>query len=100
MKYNKLVRDLIPNIIAAKGEPLTSHIADDAEYWEKLKEKLGEECAEFTEAETIDELADLMEVIDAIIAFKGFDRAELTRVQSEKAAKRGKFEKRIILDES
>lgn len=100
MKYHKLIRDNIPDIIRAKGDAPVTHIADDAEYWLKLKEKLHEELAEFTEAENMEELADILEVIDAIIDYKGFDRTELHALQQAKRTKRGGFMKRIILDES
>ncbi len=100
MRYDKLVRDLIPDRIRAKGEPCSFHTADDEEYREKLLEKLAEEVTEFREAEDIEELADLLEVIDALIAYKGFDRDELAQVKAKKLAERGSFEKRIILEES
>jgi len=99
-RYNKLVRDKIPDIIKQKkGVPLT-HIADNEEYWQKLKEKLQEEIKEFIEAESAEEMADILEVIDAVIDFKKFDRDELQKVKNIKAEERGRFENKIILEES
>jgi len=37
MEHNKLVRDKIPAIIKEKGQNPTTHLANDEEYWEKLK---------------------------------------------------------------
>ncbi|MBI4085261.1 MAG: nucleoside triphosphate pyrophosphohydrolase [Candidatus Liptonbacteria bacterium] len=100
MKYNKLVRDKIPKYIKNKsGKPVT-HIAGDAEYWERLKEKLLEEATEFNKEESIEELADILEVIDAISDYKKFNKREIENAKSKKAEEKGKFEKRIILDES
>ena len=100
MKYNKLVRDKIPEYIKKKGGKPVVHIAGDSEYWEKLKEKLLEEAGEFNQAENIEEVADIMEVIDAISAFKGFNINEIEKVKNKKAEEKGKFNDRIILDES
>jgi len=99
-KYNKLVRDKIPEIIKNKGGVSITHIADDAEYWAKLKEKLQEEVDEFMEDQSIEELADIIEVIEAICDFKNFSKEELQKTKDEKAAERGKFRDKIILEES
>ncbi len=100
MHYNKLIRDKIPEIIAKKGGTAVTHSASPDEYRAKLTEKLQEEVLEFKESETVEETADIFEVIDALIELHGFNRAEIIRVQAEKAEERGKFKERIILDES
>lgn len=101
--YNKLVRDKIPEVIKRKGGKPKFHIASDDEYWAKLKEKLKEEVDEFINAESAEELADILEVIDAIIvcARSGrFDEKDVVDTQIKKAKERGRFKKRIILEES
>ncbi|MBI2474496.1 MAG: nucleoside triphosphate pyrophosphohydrolase [Candidatus Taylorbacteria bacterium] len=100
MKYNKLVRDNIPEIISAKGGKVVAHIAEETEYWEKLNEKLLEEVKEFLKEPSVEEMADIQEVLEAIADFKQFTKAEITEAKKQKADKRGRFEKRIILDES
>ena len=100
MKYNKLVRDKIPGIIKEKGGTYKIHIADDSEYGDKLKEKLGEEVKEFLESENRDEIADMLEVIYAILEHKNISKEEIERIRTEKAEKRSSFKEKIILDES
>lgn len=100
IKYDKLVRDKIPEIIKQKGGTCTIRIADEKEYLEKLKWKLREEMDEFLEAQSEEELADLLEVIDAIIECKKFYRKNIELIKSKKAEERGRFEKRIILEEA
>ncbi|MFH0873958.1 MAG: nucleoside triphosphate pyrophosphohydrolase [Candidatus Komeilibacteria bacterium] len=100
MIYHKLVRDRIPDIIAAKGGQAKTHIAAEAEYWLKLKEKLTEEVVEFCQAESTEEMADIQEVLNAIYEFKNFTPAAIETFRLKKAQQRGGFSQRIILDES
>jgi len=79
MKYNKLVRDKIPEIIKDNGNIPITHIASNEEYKEKLKTKLKEEVNEFLEESNKEELADILEVIYAICDFYEIDKEELEK---------------------
>lgn len=100
MKYNKLVRDNIPEIIRKKGGMPIFHVAEDMEYWQKLLAKLLEEFTEFKADESLEEFADILEVVEAIALYKKFDQKIIEQTKVKKAEERGKFNKRIILDES
>lgn len=99
-KYNKLIRDKIPEIIHKSGGKFRIHTADRREYWKKLKEKLLEEGKEFFKKEKEEEFVDILEVIDAIRIFKKFDNKKLLSIKRKKLRERGGFKKRIILEES
>ncbi len=79
---------------------MITHVANTEEYWQKLKEKLKEEILEFEKDESIEEIADMLEVIDAIVDYKSFNKEEIEKIKAKKAEEKGKFKKRIILDES
>ncbi len=95
---DKLVRDEIPNMIKKKGEEPSTHVADEEEYWERLKQKLDEEVDEFLESETAEELADVLEVIHAMSGFKDISLVDLEELRQEKRKERGGFEKGIVLE--
>ena len=97
--YNKLVRDKIPEIIEAKGQRCVTKILDEDAYLKMLDAKLSEELNEYHKDQTVEELADLMEVIYAAAAARGVSKEELEEVRARKAQQRGGFEKRIFLVE-
>lgn len=100
MKYNKLIRDKIPEILKNKNIDFITHVASDEEYWNKLKEKLQEEVDEFIKDNNSEELADILEVIYAICDYQNVSKTELEKIREEKAEKRGVFKNKIILDET
>ena len=97
--YNKLVRDRMPEIIEASGKTCTTEILSPEDYLCMLDAKLDEELAEYHKDQNIEELADLLEVIRTAAIARGYTLEDLERVRAEKAAKRGGFEKRILLKE-
>jgi predicted house-cleaning noncanonical NTP pyrophosphatase (MazG superfamily) len=96
MVYEKLVRDLIPDLIAAQGEKPNIRILDDAEYRDCLSRKLDEEVQEFHKENNLEELADILEVVYALAGING-GRKELERIYAKKHEERGGFAKRIYL---
>ena len=99
IKYNKLVRDRIPEIIEASGKRCVCATLSDEEYLAKLDEKLNEELAEYQESKSMEELADLLEVIRAVAVARGSSIEEVEATRRDKAAKRGGFEKKVLLTE-
>lgn len=97
--YNKLVRDKIPeNIDSEPGRKSKYKILDDKEYLIELNKKILEEANEFIEENSIEELGDLMEVINAIMKLKGYKMEDVYKVMKEKADKKGAFNNRIYLE--
>jgi predicted house-cleaning noncanonical NTP pyrophosphatase (MazG superfamily) len=95
----KLVRDRIPEIIRKDGRKPVTHLAKEEEYFARLREKLTEEVAEFSRDWEVEELADILEVVYALAEAKGVARDGLERMRMKKAGERGRFRRRIILDD-
>jgi predicted house-cleaning noncanonical NTP pyrophosphatase (MazG superfamily) len=95
--YNKLVRDLIPDIIEDSGGSCRIRVLSDEEYLEMLDAKLDEELAEYHKDQNIEELADLLELIRAAAIARGYTLDKLEAARADKAKERGGFEKKIFL---
>ena len=99
IKYHKLIRDMIPDIIQSSGKRCVCSTLSDEEYLAKLDEKLNEELAEYQESKSMEELADLLEVVRAVAMARGSSIEEVEAIRRDKAAKRGGFEKKRLLTE-
>lgn len=97
--YNKLVRDRIPEIIKADGKTCVTETLANAKYLELLDAKLTEELSEYQESKSMEELADLLEVMRAVVRVRGWTWEHLEQARLEKAARRGGFEKKLLLKE-
>ena len=97
--YNKLVRDNIPEIIRNNNETPITKTLNNEEYLRELKAKLQEEVDEFLESNDIAELADILEVVDALSTANNSSLNEVMDIKIRKAEKNGKFENKIFLIE-
>ena len=94
----KLVRDRIPEIIIADGKEPSVRTLNQDEYLKELDIKLNEEVAEYQIDKSIEEMADVLEVLYAICEARGHSIEELEAVRKEKSDTRGAFKKRIYWD--
>lgn len=96
-QYHKLVRDRIPQIIESTGKTCRTEILDEETYLQLLDEKLNEELAEYQESKSLEELADLLEVMEAVVAARGYAWEQLQEIKEEKKTARGGFAEKILL---
>jgi len=95
--YNKLVRDRVPQIIEADSKKAKTRLLEDREYFQELVKKLKEEIAEFEAEPSVEELADLKELIIAIREAMGIQAGHLEDVRRQKATTNGRFKNKIFL---
>ena len=95
--YNKLVRDRIPEIIERSGKRCVCAELSEMDYLAALDAKLDEELAEYHQDHSMEELADLLEVIRAVIIARGSTYEQVEAIRLEKSQNRGSFQKRILL---
>ncbi len=97
--YNKLVRDKIPEIIEQSGKQAIYKKVSGQEYLESLNAKLGEELQEYLDSQSIEELADLAEVVYAILDDKNISLQEFELIRKQKVQERGAFKEKLLLKE-
>jgi predicted house-cleaning noncanonical NTP pyrophosphatase (MazG superfamily) len=101
--HNKLVRDRIPEIIEKNGKRYTSKILDNQEYLQELRKKVYEELDEYihskSQAETIAELVDVLEVIYALAEYHGVTIDEIEEIRKRKVEEKGGFKQKVYLME-
>jgi predicted house-cleaning noncanonical NTP pyrophosphatase (MazG superfamily) len=96
-KYNKVIRDKIPEIIADSGKKYNLKQLDDTSFLAELEKKLIEEVNEYAESKDVEELADMLEVIYRVSELRGVNSDELDEIRKDKAEKRGKFANNLFL---
>jgi predicted house-cleaning noncanonical NTP pyrophosphatase (MazG superfamily) len=95
--YNKLVRDLIPEIIRERGATCETRTLPEEEFRQALRTKLREEVEEYLESGELSELADIYEVIRALAEADGHGGSELEAARARKEKERGAFGERTFL---
>ncbi len=98
--YDKLVRDLIPEVLAAKGIAVIVETVSREELHARLTEKLKEEVQEFAVDVNEEEIADILEVLKAIISTKGFSEQRIEEIRKKKLTERGGFTRGLILKQT
>lgn len=97
MKYNKLIRDKIPEIIGKSGKKAIVKKVQGSQLLELLNKKLYEELDEYNESGEVEELADLVEVVQAILEHKGISIDEFNQIREKKNISRGGFKEGLLL---
>ena len=92
-QINKLVRDNIPSFC----ENPETRILNDEDYTAALKQKLNEEVGEYLQDATIEELADIIEVVEALAENQGSSLKEVMDLKQRKQNKNGAFRDKIFL---
>ncbi len=103
VSFNALVRDKIPDFLESKECIVQKTILSAEDFDRALREKLIEESAEvrlaLSKDALIEELADLHEVIDALLRHLSIDKGDVVAAQLKKKETKGGFENRIFVSE-
>lgn len=97
----KLVRDLVPRLVREAGHAVQFREAPVDERPRYLKRKVADEAAELLAADPgqeREEVADLLEALEALLRERGFDREDLKLVKDAKRKRRGAFERCFVVE--
>jgi predicted house-cleaning noncanonical NTP pyrophosphatase (MazG superfamily) len=98
-RYDKLVRDRIPEIIEKDGHTPIFNRLTGAAFEAKLFEKLLEEQQELEKDRNIEEVTDVIEVLFSIARLYGFNEVQTLELLHKKRASKGGFEEGYLLEE-
>ncbi|WP_071460500.1 nucleoside triphosphate pyrophosphohydrolase [Bacillus massilinigeriensis] len=101
IKYNKLVRDGIPDLLKEQGKSFSTGVLNDKEYSIKLQEALVEEMECFVESrhdKLAGDIADLLEIIYAIAEQRGITEPEIEFTRQMKKKQLGGYGKKLIIE--
>jgi len=97
--YNKLVRDRIPELVRESGRECTIEVVDEEAYLLLLEKKLQEELSSYQQKKSLEELADLLEVLGAVVRARGSSWEELTAIRKRRKEQYGGYDKKYLLKE-
>ena len=95
--YNKLIRDKNVEIMEKLGHKVVYEILDDERDNAELDKKLKEEVNEYLTDYSVEEMADVMEVIHAMLDYRGITMEEVEKVRIEKRNRKGAFKNKVFL---
>ncbi len=103
IKYNKLIRDRVPEIIKKDDAmPKVSRL-NHAKFVKELKKKIIEESNELQMAKSrkslLNELSDILEILMSIAKVEKLDWKSVENKRKRKKLERGGFDKKLFLEE-
>ncbi|TYQ12854.1 UNVERIFIED_CONTAM: putative house-cleaning noncanonical NTP pyrophosphatase (MazG superfamily) [Acetivibrio alkalicellulosi] len=99
IKYNKLIRDKMPQIIERSGNKVVIEKLRDTDFIFYLHSKLREEIIQYEDDNSVDKIADIIEVLYSILEYKGVSINQFEKIRLKKAQKIGSFKEKILLKE-
>jgi len=97
MKYNKAIRDKIPEIIQQSGHTAEIKKMTNEEFLIEIEKKLIEETEEYLKNKDPSELVDVLEVVYRIAQLRGISKQKLDEIRFKKIQERGAFEDNLFL---